>query len=489
MTLLVYLHVCLVCAVLHQSAGAPLEDLGPSTRVLYQKNRTANLTCSFPSSDDITVTWKKAGLHFPIAVGGRVISHPDKYQVDEDTRQGWSSVIIDAARVTDAGNYTCSWMLNRTVVNSTKFTLVRKDKHFTLIRTLENTVKASIGDDVELPCIVQRRHKYKVLWLDPNSRVVTFGSRSLRKRYTISSKGHRKNWTLKITNVNKNDFGVLTCLVNTDPILSSTVELSRKGYPSPRHTVTTTRPTTTQRHGSNSVVTDDMCGNNTFNCRSDSSDVIGSNNVPKIAAVYQAKTEQSWDRLILGTSIGVCGFVLFVGLASGCFLVDRIQKMTRRIIQQELTLDHMRMRRRSRRLTSETHVIIGRQNSSSKENTSDSYNSGSANVDKSCNILKPKNQQQFNATYCEPWSSSSDLIQAMNAAYTDRRGREDVQTSHNTNVEQTVAVTGEDRKEPPGGVGPCAGGKEDHVTGMEERPLIYVEGEGECKEDDVSGDM
>ncbi|XP_046546982.1 uncharacterized protein LOC124257047 [Haliotis rubra] len=391
--------------------------------------------------------WRKTGLQIPIAVSGRVISHPDKYQIEEDTKQGWSSLIIDATRVTDAGYYTCYWLLNRTVVNSTKFTLVRKDKHFTLIRTSEKTVKASIGDDVELPCIVQRKHKYKVLWLDPSNRVVTFGSRSLRKRYTVSSRGHRRNWTLKITNVNKNDFGTFTCLVNTDPILSSTVGLSRKGYPPPRHTTTSTQTTTTQRHDSHSNVTNDICGNNTSICRtvSDSSDVIGTNGVPKLAAVHKAKPGQSWDRLILGTSIGVCGFVLFVGLASGCFLVDRIQKMTRRIIQQELTLDHMRMRRRSRRLTSETHVIIGRQNSSTKDNTIDSHNSGSAKM------LKPKDQQLFKGTYCEPWSSSSDLIQAMNAAYTDQQGREDIQPSYTTNVEPIVEAAGKDRQEPPGG--------------------------------------
>ncbi|XP_071104048.1 uncharacterized protein [Haliotis cracherodii] len=483
MMLMVYLHLSLVFAtVLPQSAesgkGEPSDDLGTAIRVLYQTNRRVNLTCLFPASADVTVTWRKTGLQVPIAVGRSVISHPDKYQIAEDRTQGISSLIIDAATVTDAGFYACSWMLNRTMVNSTTFALARKDKHFTLIQTSEKPIKASIGDDVELPCMVQRKHKYKVLWLDPRSRVVAFGSRSLRKRYTISSKGHRRNWTLKITNVNKNDFGTLTCLVNTSPILSSTVVLSRKGDAAPRlHSAVTA--TTTQRHDNHPNVTS----------VSDSSAVNVDYDAPNIAAVHQAKTEQSWDRLILGTSIGVCGFVLFVGLASGCFLVDRIQKMTRRIIQQELTLDHMRMRRRSRRLTSETHVIIGRQNSASKDNANDSYMSGNAQNVENWNIPKPPKQQRLNGTYCEPWSSSSDIIQAMNAAYTDRQGRGDERPENRADEDPAEVAAGCDRQEPPGGDNPCPNGRDDHVMDMEERSLIRVDGEGECNKEDESRDM
>ena len=70
----------------------------------------------------------------------------------------------------------------------------------------------------------------QVVWLDQKGDLITFrkkvysGNRRLRIIHT-----NREDWSLQIRKVSESDFGRYTCLVNTNPVLTRTVQLKNAG--------------------------------------------------------------------------------------------------------------------------------------------------------------------------------------------------------------------------------------------------------------------
>ncbi|KAK7489265.1 hypothetical protein BaRGS_00019517 [Batillaria attramentaria] len=194
--------------------------------ITFDMGKDATLTCTVRNIGKKRVIWRRLSDPFPISVGARRFASTSKYRVKRDG-DDWRLTIRNI-RVNDAGEYECRLSGPEDVADV--MSLIIPGAGETYIKPTETTIMASLGDTVVLPCHVEKIRKHLVLWQSEDRHVV-----SLRKKVYIGDRrmrvqhGSREEWSLRISRVEEKDFGVYTCVVNTDPPLTRSVTLRRLG--------------------------------------------------------------------------------------------------------------------------------------------------------------------------------------------------------------------------------------------------------------------
>lgn len=195
--------------------------------ISFEMGKDAQMTCTIHDIGKRKVIWKRLSDPFPISVGTTMFAPRSKYRVKQ-LGDNWR-LTIKNIRISDAGEYECR--LSGAEGMADVLSLIIPGAGETYITPTDTTVLARPGDDVVLPCHVQKIRKSLVLWQNEDRHVV-----SLRKKvYSGDTQrvrvqhGSREEWSLRINGVKDADYGVYTCVVNTDPPLTRSVTLRRAG--------------------------------------------------------------------------------------------------------------------------------------------------------------------------------------------------------------------------------------------------------------------
>lgn len=191
----------------------------------FEMGRDATLTCNVRGIGKKRVIWRRLADPIPIAVGTTKFSSGRKYRVKRNG-EDWQ-LIIKSVDHSDAGEYECR-LTGRGEVAEILAIIMPSASHTHFMAT-QTTVTTRVGGSVVLPCHVNNLRKSLVMWLKgPTGAGKVL---SLRKKVHSGDKRHkvlhtqRPEWSLQIRRVEPQDFGVYTCVINTKPPITRTVEL------------------------------------------------------------------------------------------------------------------------------------------------------------------------------------------------------------------------------------------------------------------------
>lgn len=191
----------------------------------FEMGRDATLTCNVRGIGKKRVIWKRLPDPLPIAVGTTKFRPGKKYRVKRNG-ENWQLIIKDV-RHSDAGEYECR-LTGRTDVADI-LSVIIPSANYPHFLTTQTTVTTRVGSDVVLPCHVNNLRKSLVMWF--KDRQAGGKVLSLRKKIHSGDKRHkvlhtqRPEWSLQVRRVQPEDFGIYTCVVNTQPPISRTIEL------------------------------------------------------------------------------------------------------------------------------------------------------------------------------------------------------------------------------------------------------------------------
>ncbi|KAL8610799.1 hypothetical protein ACOMHN_016782 [Nucella lapillus] len=191
----------------------------------FEMGRDATLTCNVRGIGKKRVIWKRLADPIPIALGTTKFQSGNKYRVKRDG-DNWQ-LVIKNVRHSDAGEYECRLTGRDDVADI--LSLIIPSANYPHFLTTQTTITTRVGSDVVLPCHVNSLRKSLVMWFKDErggGKVL-----SLRKKVHSGDRRHKimhtqkPEWSLQIRKVKPDDLGIYTCVVNTSPPITRTVEL------------------------------------------------------------------------------------------------------------------------------------------------------------------------------------------------------------------------------------------------------------------------
>lgn len=185
-----------------------------------QQNSIITFNCTVKDIGSRKVIWSKLSYPYPISIGGSRFAPDSRYRVK--VYDSVTSLTINRVQAKDAGEYQCRLT---GPVYVAAFVSLNFMQGSTYIIPKETEIKSYVRGTAKLPCEVQNLENFDVLWKNSKDEVLSL----MRKVYTDRrfSIVHSKpeEWSLQIKDLQPGDFGFYTCFLNTNPVLTRTVEL------------------------------------------------------------------------------------------------------------------------------------------------------------------------------------------------------------------------------------------------------------------------
>ncbi|CAL1528100.1 unnamed protein product [Lymnaea stagnalis] len=183
-------------------------------------NTIVTFNCTVKDLGSRKVIWSKLSYPYPISIGASRFAPDKRYSVKVDGAV--TSLTIRNLEGKDAGEYQCR---ATGPVYLAAFVSLNFQQGSTYIRPTETEIKSYVHGTIKLPCEVTNLRNFDVLWKNSKDEVLSL----MRKIYTDRrfSIVHSKpeEWSLQIKDLRQSDFGFYTCFLNTNPVLTRTVEL------------------------------------------------------------------------------------------------------------------------------------------------------------------------------------------------------------------------------------------------------------------------
>uniref|UniRef100_A0A0B7AWF7 Ig-like domain-containing protein n=1 Tax=Arion vulgaris TaxID=1028688 RepID=A0A0B7AWF7_9EUPU len=219
-----HLFILAVCLLLHTEAvrsQTPLQE--KDIEITHKIDTDAVLTCVVKDLGTRRIMWNKLSDPYPISVGKTRFNPRKNYKIDATDNR--SVLTIKNIKLEDAGEYQCR--VTGQVYQAEILTLnIQGVTDNTYLLKSETEILAVIGSTAVLPCQVQNIQNNLVLWKNSKNDVLTLG----RKKYNGDNRLAIQHitsteWSLRIKNIRESDFGLYTCMINSQPILTRTVQL------------------------------------------------------------------------------------------------------------------------------------------------------------------------------------------------------------------------------------------------------------------------
>ncbi|XP_041369143.1 neurotrimin-like [Gigantopelta aegis] len=200
----------------------------PLVNITYTIGTDVTLRCNVKDIGHRTVIWRKLSDPVPISIGTAKFTPIKKYRIIHFRDSGEWTLTIRGVNHSDAGEYQCS--LSGEGNYFLTLSLIMPGNRDTYIASTPTTISVNYGETAILPCTIINLKRRKVVWMDQKGDLLTFrkrvysGNRRLRVIHT-----RREDWSLQVRKVSEADFGRYTCLVNTNPVLTRTVQLKNAG--------------------------------------------------------------------------------------------------------------------------------------------------------------------------------------------------------------------------------------------------------------------
>ncbi|GFS23112.1 neuronal growth regulator 1 [Elysia marginata] len=136
-----------------------------------------------------------------------------------------TTLIIRRVNLADAGEYICEASGG---AGPREIVIIKASAGARVTQFLDTSreVVSSLGETVLLPCHVKNMGTKTVIWKNQMNDII-----SIRKKELIGDRRFRvvhdlaHEWSLQIKDLQEEDFGFYTCLINSNPVITRTVEL------------------------------------------------------------------------------------------------------------------------------------------------------------------------------------------------------------------------------------------------------------------------